>query len=65
MEFRKNCLKIAKSGQKGRDLDNLTYFSNLGKSLNISGMAKGINFKFGVEIDFRKYCLKIAKLAQN
>ena len=28
-------------------------------------MAKVINFKFGVKIDFRMYYLKIAKLCQN
>jgi len=47
--------KYAKLGQKGYDLGNLTYFSNLGKLLTISGMAKGIHFKFGNEIKLREH----------
>jgi len=55
IEFRNIYLKIAKLGQKWRDLNNLTYLLHLGKLLNISGMAIDIHFKFGIEINLREH----------
>jgi len=51
-------------GQKGCGLGNVTYFSILGP-LYISGTAKDINIKFGVQIDYYEYYSTHAKVGNK